>query len=365
MTPASAFLSLAAALWLLALLLFASGLRQSLATRSLRLRTQPLSLRVAEVREQAGVTCLLLASAGWWPRLLPPFSPGQAIALRHPSGTLRRYSLAGWQRRPLAYELAIKREPGGLVSNWVAGLQAGTRLEVEQPAGKFGWPASLDGELLLVAGGIGITPLRAMVQRWQALPVDERPACTLVWSVREAAQLLHYDAEFRALAAEAPDFSYRPWLSGEHGRMTLADILACCQTPEPHGLWICAGSAMMDTLHAAWLATGQDPARWHQENFGAGANSDTTRYEIDVQPLGRTVEFQGQPSLLAALLQAEVPIAYDCRNGSCGSCTVQVLAGDCTAVLTPERAPPAGHVLACCTVPRSDMRLTLLATGKP
>jgi len=71
----------------------------------------------------------------------------------------------------------------------------------------------------------------------------------------------------------------------------------------------------------------------------------------------RVADFQGQPSLLAALQQAGVAVDSDCRNGSCGACAVALRAGQVRTLLDCEFRAPPGQVLACACVPASDLLL--------
>jgi ferredoxin len=67
--------------------------------------------------------------------------------------------------------------------------------------------------------------------------------------------------------------------------------------------------------------------------------------------------FRAQPSLLRFFEQHRLPIAADCRAGTCGQCRLKLVEGDVAWTVQPESDPGAGHILACCTVPRNDLRL--------
>jgi ferredoxin len=76
---------------------------------------------------------------------------------------------------------------------------------------------------------------------------------------------------------------------------------------------------------------------------------------------GRCVAFDGHASILDACEDAGVARASDCRSGTCGLCRLAVLSGQVAHVLESELALPPGFVLACCAVPRSDLRLATAA----
>lgn len=277
----------------------------------------------------------------------------------------RRYSLAAWRQRAFAYELAIKREPGGLVSNWAAEhLVLGSTAQFLRPAGDFCTPRRPCGEVVLVGAGIGITPLRAMVRAWLETP--SKLPLTLIWSVRQRVEFMDYHDEFVALAQRMPAFRYVPVLTGEErswqgerGRIDASRVLRWCQTSGPCGYWMCASTAMMDALRQGLAALDVPEAVIHQEAFGAAANADGHRYSIQVQPSGRVLSFCGQPSLLALLQQEGEPVISDCRNGTCGSCRVRLDQGHTREVITPEWRVSRDEILACCAVPTSDLVVSL------
>jgi ferredoxin-NADP reductase len=368
-TTALAALVLVWAAWM-----FAAGLRRAaqgvLAARQLSLRRRPLLLQVSEFDDHGD--CFRVSLLRPWPqrwRPLPGYRAGMYLSLRAPlpEGVVtRRYSLAAWQVRPWRYELAIKREPGGQVSNWAGTtLRPGRFVEVLAPDGHFVWPQAQTGAIALVAGGIGITPMRAMLQAWIAegmqLPL------TLVWSVRQRADLMSYQAEFEALARRLPRLHYIPVLTGSDEQWTgargrvgadhLLDWIGLGVTLQ--GVWMCASSAMMSGLRTGLLARGLDSDRIHFEAFGAAANGDNQRYAVKIAD--RTLSFCGEPSLLAMLQAAGEPVDSDCRNGSCGACRVKLVAGELRQVITPEWPLNRGEHLACCCVPASDIELDSMA----
>lgn len=365
---------LALALLVLAAVLFALGLRRALqglaAAWQMRTRQRPLRLQVTRFEDHGQCFSLLLARRRAWRWLpLPRFRAGMYLALQQPAGeggpASRRYSLAGWRRWPRHYELAIKREPGGRVSHWAGqALRPGRWVEVKPPDGSFVWPARQDGEIVLLAGGIGITPMRAMLQAWLAGP--RRHPLTLVWSVRERADLLGYHEAFEELARDEPRLRYLAVLTGadtdwrgERGRIDAARLLGWCCTDRPQGVWMCASAAMMDALHDGLVGRGVPASRIHREAFAAAANNDPRSYAVTLQPGQRALSFQGEPSLLAMLQAAGEPLASDCRNGTCGACRLRLVAGEVRQVIAPEWPLATREVLACCCVPASDLTLAI------
>ena len=126
----------------------------------------------------------------------------------------------------------------------------------------------------------------------------------------------------------------------------------------PQGIWMCAGAAMMDALRDGLVLRGVDPGSVHQEAFGAAANQDSRSYTVTLQPGGRRLPFQGEPSLLAMLQTAGESLPSDCRNGTCGSCRLQLISGEVRQVIAPEWPLAERELLTCCCVPATDVTLT-------
>ena len=142
------------------------GLRAIAGRRAAEHARKPLQMRVADRQEVAGsLLCLRLEATQGGP--LPSFAAGQHILLQAPAGpggkTIQRaYSLAAWQARPDAYELGIKREDQGAMTQWLwQHLHQGSTVTISRPRGTFTVPPS-GRPLVLIGGGIGITPMRAM-----------------------------------------------------------------------------------------------------------------------------------------------------------------------------------------------------------
>ncbi len=294
---------------------------------------------------------------------LPDFEPGQHIVLHVPGEESRRivrraYSLAGWCRHPRAYELAIKREPDGLVSRLLhAGAQISAQMAAGRPKGEFHWGLAREARhVALVAGGIGITPMRAMLQGWitQAAP----PQVALHFSARTREQL-YFDAEFRALAAQYPWFRYRPRLTapdagwdGEAGRLTAGDILRDLPL-NGSAVFLCANRAMEDGVVAGLQQAGLPVGAIHRESFGIEAAA--TDIQATVTCAGASFAYDGAPTLLHALLDHGVDIPAECRAGECGACRLPLRQGRVRNLLTG--AISETEALTCCVVPEGDVEL--------
>jgi ferredoxin-NADP reductase len=299
-------------------------------------------------------------------RTLPPYQPGQFLTLAGPmlaSGVPaeRRYSLASWQTTPRRYILCIKREAEGRISNWLhTHAEVGATLQVRPPHGEFVLNASHlhVPTLILVAAGVGITPLKAMLD-WLH-DQDYRGRVSLFQAARTRADLLYAD-HFRNLAMIWPAFDYQPFLSAEAppsgaqaGRIQ-ADRLRQHGGNTAH-YFFCTSHAMTDMLVANLTALGVPPAHLHFELFAVGT-SGCGAFPVSIG--NQTLNAEGFPSLLHVLEAMQQPIDADCRTGTCGRCRIQVESGSIRHIIPPQLNLPEGQHLACCCAPESALRLVL------
>ncbi|MDZ7918587.1 2Fe-2S iron-sulfur cluster-binding protein [Rhodoferax sp.] len=303
-------------------------------------------------------------------RPLPRFAAGQSVALLIPGERLkRRYSLARWQTLPFTYEVTIKREPDGRFSpRLFAHAQTGAVLEVGRPEGHFTLAApGTRTRAVLIAGGVGITPLLAMLDQWS--PTQSAYAqMHLYWQIRHDDEALYRDA-LVALQARCPALQVRILVSRPAqgvGQRIGVDLL----THELGSLantdfYLCASNAMMDSMLEALAAAAVTADALHYERFGLGP-TDGVDEGWQLAFGGQDISADGHPSLLDAIEAQGLDVDADCRTGSCGRCLLGVEAGEFRYRSAPECTVPPAHVLTCCALPTSHMRLrpaTLSALG--
>ena len=358
---ALSLLGLACIAWLTA-----DGLLAIARRRRAEQARRPRRLRVAARSEVAGeLLCLQLVAADGQP--LPAFAAGQHLLLGAPAGRAgsiirRAYSLAAWNPAPTAYELGIKREAQGAMTQWLwQHLQPGSEIEASVPQGSFILDAT-PAPLVLIGGGIGITPMRAMLH---AALAAGRPV-TLFHLARDEASLL-YGEEFAALAARHSQFTYWPQLSrpaddwgGGRGRIDAVQIVHVLGGT-PGRFYLCAGNAVMDDLQAGLVGQGVDAAAIHREAFGAAGGAGQSGLRLAVEQGGREQVYAtaGEPTLLAALEANAVELPAECRAGSCGQCAVRLAEGEVDWLVQPEHPVADGEILPCVCTARSDLRLAM------
>jgi vanillate O-demethylase ferredoxin subunit len=249
---------------------------------------------------------------------LPAFTAGAHIDVHLPGGECRQYSLANSPREHDRYLIAVKLERRGRgASHYLhEHTTAGSRLVIGTPRNKFALPAG-NAPLLLVAGGVGITPIMSMIH--------EAEASGRRWR-------LHYAARSRAHAAFVHDLArygedrVRFWFSEAGERLELGRALADADATTH--LRCCGPARVMEEVEAATASW--DCARIGLEWFHAGSPVEETDapFEVELRRSGRTLSVPAGTSLLEVLRENGIDVPYACHEGVCGTCETRVLAGE-------------------------------------
>jgi len=274
-------------------------------------------MRVRALRDEArGVLGVELAPADDAP--LPfDWSPGAHVDLRLPDGLVRQYSLVS---RPADghLHLAVKREPdsrGG--SRWLhEGLRLGQVLGVGEPRNLFALQDG-PGDVLLVAGGIGITPLLAMYRACRAKARPVRLHCF----ARERAGLA-----FRRELEGQMDVHLHLGLERAALYDRLGELLS--RRGAQASLYCCGPAGFMQQVRERALAAGWPDGALYQEHFQPPTELTTaTGFELVLAASGRQVQVMAGESVVAAAARAGVEIPLSCGMGMCGCCLTRVLDG--------------------------------------
>ena len=143
------------------------------------------------------------------------FAAGQFISLtlaRDAGEITRAYSIASPPRGDTRFDLCLNRVPGGVMSNHLCDLQPGAKLDFTGPHGFFIVPPPIEHDLVFIATGTGIAPVRGMIADLFARGLEPGCEVWLLFGVRYPETIL-YRAEFERLAAERPNFHFVPTLS--------------------------------------------------------------------------------------------------------------------------------------------------------
>jgi ferredoxin-NADP reductase len=281
-------------------------------------------------------------------RELPSWDPGAHLSLRLPNGLTREYSLCGDPGDRRRYAVAVQREKnsrGG--SAWVhERLRVGDIVEVEGPENDFALEDA--PAYLLVAGGIGITPIKAMAEALATRDVPWR-----LFHCGAARARMAFTEELSALGevvVHADDEAGGP--------PDLADVIAGA----PAGALVyCCGPEPLIQAVARALA---DPARLRVERFRAPApppKEDNTAFTVHCGRSGRRVAVDPGVSVLTALRAAGLDLPSSCEEGICGTCETRVLSGepDHRDFLLTDAERAAGASMMLCVSRSRDPELVL------
>ena len=253
---------------------------------------------------------------------LPPFTAGSHLLIVTPNKLSRRYSLCNAPSERYRYVVAVKRDPegdGGSLS-MTDEVAVGDTLNVSPPFNYF--PLVDDAtSYLLVAGGIGITPIRSMICELIAKEADFK----LVYCTRspEATAFLH--------ELSSPELAGRVLIHHDHGdrarSLALAPIVA--QRTEGAHLYCCGPRPLMQAVRG--LTAHWPSSSVHFEDFGTSAHSEQADGEqpftVRLAKSGRTVEVPPAVSILEALRRHGVAVPSSCESGTCGTCRTTLLSG--------------------------------------
>lgn len=251
---------------------------------------------------------------------LPAFSAGAHIGLHVPiDGRMQRraYSLVNAPDHTGHYEIAVQLEASGSGgSRWVHALTTGAELEVSAPRNDFPLDAATE-DALLIAGGIGITPILAMARTLKA----SGTRYALHYAARDAASMA-YRTDVLAMPATTC------WLDGGEPRngMPLAATIGAPQAGRH--LYVCGPRPLIDAVLAQAAALGWPDTQVHSELFTAAQDTTgDTGFEVLLKSSNLTLKVAAGTSILDAMIDAGLDPLYDCRRGDCGVCTTQVIDG--------------------------------------
>ena len=278
---------------------------------------------------------------------LPAFSAGAHIDVHLPGGLVRQYSLCNPPGETHRYRIAVLRDAAsrGGSSTVHDQLQIGTGLDIGVPRNLFELDASAPHHLLL-AGGIGITPLLAMAE---ALAAQGRP-----FSLHHATR----SRERTPFVAQLKTSSYadRVYHHFDDGpAMQKLDIAATLSAaPASSHLYVCGPTGFMEAVLAEARAQGWDEARLHREYFAAAptGTAGDGGFELEIASSGRVIPVAKDQTALAAMLAAGLDIPMSCEQGVCGTCLTGVKSGvpdHRDQYLTPEERAANNQFLPCCS----------------
>lgn len=285
----------------------------------------------------------------------PAFEAGAHIDLHLPNGLTRSYSLANDCQEKNRYLLGVlndRNSRGG--SRWLhEHLRVGACISISPPRNNFPLDETCDHSVL-IAGGIGITPILSMARRLSAL----NKSYEVIYCARTRSAAAFID-DLQALGSQCS-------FHIDDEQDSPPDLTALLSQYEPRDsthLYACGPSVMLDAFEACCRKLGHYHA--HIERFSAkevAPSSDAKlSYTVELRRSGRTFEVPPQSTLHRCLIEQGIPVPFSCEEGICGSCETQVLHGDIDhrdSVLTVDEKAKNTTMMVCVSGCKSD-RLVL------
>lgn len=333
-------------------------------------------LRVCEIIAETHDSCSIVLDAPADLGHRFRYRPGQFLTVRVPSdrtGSVARcYSLSSAPHEEESLKVTVKRVDGGYASNWICdNVRVGAELEVLPPAGVF-TPRSMGENLLLFAGGSGITPVMSILK--SALRVDTSTVA-LIYANRDEESVI-FAGELASLARRhANRLVVVHWLETVQGLPSVAQLRQLAAPYLDHEAFICGPTPFMDAAVQALRELELPSKRIHVERFVSlstnpfddtqkpddadDASEDQEAVALRVELDGESYQFAWprQKKLLDFLLQQGLDAPFSCREGACSACACQVDSGEVKMLnneVLDQDDIDDGLTLACQAVPISD-----------
>ncbi|MDM0032416.1 PDR/VanB family oxidoreductase [Variovorax sp. J22P271] len=287
---------------------------------------------------------------------LPAFAAGSHIDVHVPGGPVRQYSLCNDPAESHRYLIGVLRDAAsrGGSSTMHDSVSEGDVLTVSSPKNHFSLAKAAQRSLLL-AGGIGVTPILCMAERLAATGA----AFTMHYCTRSRERTAFVDRISASSFASQVCFHHDD--ADPSQRLDLASLLA---TPVlgTH-LYVCGPLGFMNAVLDAARSSGWAEEQLHYEFFAAAAvSSDADQnFEVQLASSGRVIPVKKEQSIVQALSAAGVEVPTSCEQGVCGTCLTRVLEGEPDhrdMYLTPEEQARNDQMLVCCSR-ASSARLVL------
>lgn len=291
------------------------------------------------------------------------YQAGQFLTLRVDldGRELRRcYSMSS---APVEDELRItvKRDPGGLVSNWLNDTAAeGAELHAAPPEGRFVLRGDVDDDLVAFAGGSGITPIMSLVRTVLA---NTSRRVRLFYANRSSGSVIFADT-LAGLAERHPDrFEVVLHYDDERGVVT-PEALSPLVGSDVADYYICGPTPFMNTVETALLEAGAPEARVHLERFqvapvtvdpvDTGVKTDEVVFVLDRKTT--RASYRAGDTLLQTARSAGLRAPSSCETGSCGTCMAKIVEGTARMLnndALDDDEVDEGWVLTCQSLPTS------------
>ena len=319
------------------------------------------------------------------------FKPGQFVTLEleiDGEAVMRSYTISSSPSVPYSFSITVKRLPDGRVSNWLhENLQVGSELVVHGPVGDFNvidYPAD---KVLMLSGGVGVTPLMSMT-RW-FFDTNANVDLQFVNSARTPRDII-FHRELEHIFSRIPDFrlhivcergdeSGEPW-AGFRGYLAQAMLELMVPDYLEREIFCCGPTPYMKAVKQVLKSNGFDMSHYHEESFGATpadvradveelaeqaeaemeAVDTADMLQVEFSNSGKSIRIMPEETVHAAAAKLGLHIPKACGMGICGTCKVKKLAGEVTMEHNggiTEEDEADGYILSCCSTPKSHVAI--------
>ncbi|WP_269506982.1 PDR/VanB family oxidoreductase [Burkholderia sp. IMCC1007] len=280
---------------------------------------------------------------------LPSFSAGAHIDVHLPTGLVRQYSLCNNPAESHRYQIAVLRDAnsrGGSVG--MHALEVGQIVDISEPRNHF--PLADDApHSLLLAGGIGITPLLSMAE---------------YLSSQDKSFELHYctrsdDCTAFVARLRSASFAASVHLHYDDSPSRKLDLMALLERGRPSAhLYVCGPAGFMDWALDSARTAGWPEERLHREYFAATPKntSGDGSFDVEIASTGQVIRIAADQTVIAALSVHGISVPTSCEQGVCGACLTRILDGipeHRDMFLTAEERAQANQFTPCCSRSRS------------
>ncbi|MGH1482661.1 MAG: 2Fe-2S iron-sulfur cluster-binding protein [Geminicoccales bacterium] len=317
---------------------------------------------------------------------LPPFLPGQYLTLqvRPPDQMkplIRCYSLSCSPSQDF-YRISVKQEgagpgaperPPGLVSTFLhEKVNEGDFIDVKSPGGAFYLDLSRHTPVVLIAGGIGITPIFSMLDSivaqgskrevWFFLGVRSRGDHPMYGPLIDYAKRVE---NLRLVVCYSdPSPSCRQGIDYHHHGVVSVSLMRDMLNANNYDFYFCGPPGMMEALHSGLRDWGVPNDRLHYEAFGPATvnslvkNDDPKDFKISFIRSKKDISWSNNSGSILDVAEANgIRVDSGCRSGNCGACAIAIKSGAIDYLNVPGQPPEEGTCLICSAVPTSNLEL--------
>lgn len=318
------------------------------------------------------------------------FKPGQFVTLEleiNGERIMRPYTISSSPSIPYSFSITVKRVPGGLVSNWLHyKLKSGDQIAIHGPVGQFNCLDFSAEKVLLLSGGVGITPIMSMARWW--FNTDSEVDIVFVHSARTPKDII-YAQELQYMSTRIDNFKlhivcentdvgeswggYRGHVNQHMLKLISPDFtereIFCCG-PEPYMKAmrniLCELCFDMDHYHEESFASipvkDIRVAEKHADQAEIGEALSKEMVELRIPELEISHSVAMDITICEAAAEAGVSIPKACGIGICGTCRVKVINGECVMSHNggiSEEEIEEGYILSCCTMMKGDIEIEI------